>query len=121
MPIPPQHSSRLTVPALPTSLPHDEWADQERAGDCSPASQHKPLWQVKQCADFLGRSPRWIWSALTRRADEAGSIPHFHIGRSPRFFPDDIVAWVRAGCPPAATFTEWKAAQEKSQKRRGGY
>ncbi len=40
-------------------------------------------------------------------------------GASPRFFPDDIVAWVRAGCPPAATFAQWNAAEEKRQKRAG--
>ncbi len=77
------------------------------------------LWSVKDCAAYLKKSPRWLWSALTRQAIESGSIPHVRIGSSPRFFPDDIAAWVRAGCPPAATFAEWRAAEEKRQKRAG--
>ncbi len=53
------------------------------------------LWSTKECATYLRRSPRWLWSALTRRPEESGSIPHVRIGSSPRFFPDDIAAWVR--------------------------
>ncbi len=77
------------------------------------------LWSVKDCAAFLQRSRRWLWSALTRRPEEAGSIPHVRIGASPRFFPADIAAWVRAGCPPAATIAEWNAVEQKRQKRAG--
>ena len=75
------------------------------------------LWNAAQCAQYLGKSPRWLWSALTRRAEEPGSVPHVRIGKTPRFFPDDIAAWVRAGCPPAATFAEWIAAEEKHRSR----
>lgn len=75
------------------------------------------LWDVPACAEFLGKSPRWIWSALTRRPEEAGSIPHVRVGSSPRFFPDEIAAWLRAGCPPADTFADWRVAEEKSRKR----
>lgn len=75
------------------------------------------LWTIKESAGYLRRSPRWLWSALSRRPEEPGSIPHVRIGSAPRFFPDDIVAWVRAGCPPAATFSEWNAAEQKRQKR----
>lgn len=77
------------------------------------------LWTVKECAAFLRRSPRWVWSALTYQPTEAGSIPHVRIGASPRFFPDDIAAWVRAGCPPAATFAKWNATEQKRLKRAG--
>lgn len=77
------------------------------------------LWTIKDCAAYLQRSPRWIWSAIAQPAEQAGSIPHFRIGASPRFFPDDITAWVRQGCPPAATFSEWNAAENKRQKRAG--
>ena len=75
------------------------------------------LWCVKQCSGFLGKSPRWLWSALTRRPEEPGSVPHVRVGKTPRFFPDDIASWVRAGCPPAATFTEWQTAEEKRRNR----
>ncbi len=77
------------------------------------------LLSVPEAARYLQKSPRWIWSALTRRPDEPGSIPHVRVGSSPRFFPDDLAAWVRAGCPPAATFAEWNAAEQKRQKRAG--
>lgn len=77
------------------------------------------LWSVKECAIFLKRSPRWVWSAILRRVEEAGSIPHVRVGKSPRFFPDDIAAWIRAGCPPAATFAQWNATEQKRQKRAG--
>ena len=77
------------------------------------------LWTVADAAKFLRKSPRWLWSALTRRPEESGSVPHFRIGASPRFFPDDLAAWVRFGCPPAATFAEWQAAENKRQKRAG--
>ena len=77
------------------------------------------LWSVKECAAYLRRSPRWVWSALVVPASNAGSIPHVRIGASPRFFPADVMAWVRQGCPPAATFAEWNVAEQKRQKRAG--
>ncbi len=83
------------------------------------ASGKTTLWSVPDAAKYLQKSPRWIWSALTRRPDEPGSIPHVRVGSSPRFFPDDLAAWVRAGCPPAATFAKWNAAEQKRQKRAG--
>jgi hypothetical protein len=72
------------------------------------------LWTVKEVADYLRRSPRWVQKALTYRPENPGSIPHFRLGavnskkRAPRFDPEDIRAWVKAGCPPAATFLSWK-------------
>ncbi len=82
------------------------------------SSTPAPLWNVKQCAAYLGKSPRWLWSAITRRGEEPGSIPHVRIGNAPRFFPDDIAAWVRAGCPPAATFAEWNCASKPLSSRK---
>lgn len=72
------------------------------------------LWNAKDCAAYLGKSPRWLWSALTRQPHEPGSIPHVRIGKSPRFIPADIQAWVRNGCPPAATFSAWQARPNRS-------
>jgi len=65
------------------------------------------LWDAKRCAEFLQKSPRWLWSALRLAPDQPGSIPHVRVGKTPRFIPADIEAWVRQGCPPAATFREW--------------
>src|SRR5436190_21538332 len=84
-----------------------------------PALDLDTLCTLAETARFLKKSPRWVWSALTRRPEEPGSLPHFRIGTSPRFFPDDMAAWVRAGCPPAATFAAWREAQEKRKHRAG--
>ena len=62
------------------------------------------LWDMRACALYLGKSPRWLWSALQKRPEEPGSIPHARIGHTPRFVPADIEAWVRQGCPPAKAF-----------------
>ena len=70
------------------------------------------MWTVKECAAYLKKSPRWLWSAMTRRPEEPGSVPHVRVGASPRFFPDDIAAWVRQGCPPAATFAAWNGKRK---------
>jgi len=75
------------------------------------------LWTVIEASKFLRKSPRWVWSALTRRPEETGSIPHVRIGSSPRFFPEDLAAWVRAGCPPAATFAEWQNPENRRSNR----
>ena len=80
-------------------------------------TEKRTLWTVPEAAKFLRKSPRWLWSSLTRRPEEAGSVPHVRIGSSPRFFPEDLAAWVRAGCPPAATFGQWQAAENKRQIR----
>jgi hypothetical protein len=86
----------------------------------SAKSSATTLWTVRDCAAYLRRSPRWLWSTIAHRPEEPGSIPHFRIGSSPRFFPDDIAAWVRQGCPPAATFADWKNSEEKRRHRAVG-
>ncbi|HEY3325058.1 MAG TPA: helix-turn-helix domain-containing protein [Planctomycetota bacterium] len=78
-----------------------------------------PLWSVAEVATFLGKSPRWVWRALTITPDDAGSVPHVRIGASPRFVPDHIRRWILDGCPPAATFRAWQDADEKRQRRAG--
>ena len=78
---------------------------------------HESLWDVRKCAAYLGKSPRWLWSALKNRPEEPGSVPHVRIGATPRFIPADIQNWVRMGCPPAAMFADWSRIQEKRTKR----
>ena len=75
------------------------------------------LWDVKACAAYLLRSPRWVWACLTRRPEEAGSIPHVRLpGGAPRFVPGDVAEWVALGCPPAATFKAWQDAAKKRNR-----
>ena len=45
------------------------------------------LWTTNECAEFLRRSPRWLRSALSRPADDRGSVPHIRIGATKRSFP----------------------------------
>lgn len=85
-----------------------------------------PLWTVANAATFLARSERWVWEALLQDPEKPGSIPFIRIpgGRgsrgqgSPRFVPTEIVQWVAAGCPPAATFRAW-CVEERKGKRHG--
>jgi hypothetical protein len=80
----------------------------------TPSINVAALWSVTECARFLGKSPRWILSAIARRPADKGSIPHVRIGKSPRFFPNDIVEWVRLGCPPAEVLVEWKKPRKRA-------
>jgi hypothetical protein len=72
------------------------------------------LWSVSECAAFLHRSRRWVYRALIRPADQKGSIPHVRVGRAPRFFPEDIIAWVRRDCPPASFMQDVR--EDKAKK-----
>ncbi len=45
------------------------------------------------CA-MLSMGERRLWSLTNRRA-----IPSFKIGKSRRYCPDELRAWIRAGCP----------------------
>lgn len=66
------------------------------------------LWRVGDAAAFLRCSERKLYEMLKTPATEPGSIPHLHLpGRALRFIPADLEAWVRDGCPPAATFAKW--------------
>jgi hypothetical protein len=83
-----------------------------------------PLWTVSNAARFLARSERWVWDALSQDPEKPGSIPFIRIpgGRgsrghgSPRFVPTEIIQWVAAGCPPAATFRSWSLSDQKGKK-----
>jgi predicted DNA-binding transcriptional regulator AlpA len=62
------------------------------------------LLTAAQAAALLGRSVR-TW----RTWDAAGKIPQaIRVGRSAFWRPDELRAWVAAGCPDRAT---WKALQ----------
>ena len=75
----------------------------------------EPLWTVKEVAEFLRRSKRWVWSALNVEADQAGSIPHMRLNNSPRFCPRIIQAWAEAGFPTAAVFKAMNSKRKDSR------
>jgi excisionase family DNA binding protein len=50
----------------------------------------KNLWNHLRTAEFLDRSPHTIRGMVSR-----GEIPYIKIGRSVRFDPDAIIAWVQ--------------------------
>ena len=47
------------------------------------------LWGVEELARFLGMSTSWVY-----RSTEAGLVPYRRVGRSLRFLPAEIRAWV---------------------------
>lgn len=75
----------------------------------SPQDSTPRLWTVRDVARYLARSDRWVWSGLRHPDTEKGSIPHQRLppGGTPRFDPEEIKEWVRAGCSPVATFRQW--------------
>ena len=77
------------------------------------------LWGVKDVAAFVAKSERWVRYALVIPPTKAGSIPHFRVGESPRFDPDEIRGWARAGCPPVSEFRRAKNNNRKLQRRVG--
>jgi predicted DNA-binding transcriptional regulator AlpA len=52
------------------------------------------LIKVPAACEFLCMSPRRLWT-LTNN----GAIPSRKIGRSVRYVPAELAAWVTAGCP----------------------
>jgi excisionase family DNA binding protein len=50
----------------------------------------KPLWDFKQVANFIGKSPHTIRGMVSR-----GQIPFIKLNRSCRFDPDRIEQWVQ--------------------------
>jgi len=66
------------------------------------------LWTVRETAAYLGKSARWLFDVLRTPESEPGSIPFVRIGRSPRFIPDDIRAWLDMQCPPVILFRKWR-------------
>ena len=52
-------------------------------------SAQSPLWDSKQLAEYLGISPRYV-GKLVRE----GRVPFIRIGRSLKFRPEEISAWV---------------------------
>jgi excisionase family DNA binding protein len=66
------------------------------------------LWTVDELARFLNMSGRWVRKRLCYRPEEQGSIPHVRFGRTPRFDPTEIRAWVQAGTPPASDWAAWQ-------------
>jgi hypothetical protein len=77
------------------------------------------LWTVKDAAAFLQKSRRWMFLQLRLPDDAVGSIPHVKLGRTPRFIPDDMQAWAAMGFPPAATFRQWRDAENRRQRKAG--
>ena len=50
----------------------------------------KNLWNTKDLADFLGKSPQWVRENVNEL-----SIPALKLGQQWRFDPDDIYIWIK--------------------------
>ena len=90
--------------------------DQQIAPQATVIHGTDSLWTIADCAKFLRKSPRWVWSAISISPDCPGSIPFVRVGVSPRFLPAHVKRWVLDGCPPAATLRDWIEAKEKRRK-----
>lgn len=60
----------------------------------TPTRPEGALWDVSECAAFLGLSPSWVY----KRA-QAGELPAVRIGAALRFEPEEIRAWLRGQRP----------------------
>lgn len=63
----------------------------------APDAERPLLIDAKHAKALLGIGERQLWVLSNRRA-----IPSFKIGKSRRYCPDELRAWVRAGCPTEA-------------------
>ena len=59
----------------------------------------------------MGARPLWSWS-------RCGAIPSYKVGRSIRYRPDELQAWIDAGCPttPGAA-KQIRASMRKAVRR----
>lgn len=73
------------------------------------------LWRIREVAKYLSRSERWVSEALRRPLSQLGSIPVLRLpGGAPRFDPDEIREWVKAGCPSVEAFRAWQQTLHKA-------
>ena len=63
----------------------------------TPTTPAPLLIDAKAACALLCMDKRRLWVLSNRRA-----IPSFKIGKSRRYCPDELRAWVRAGCPTHA-------------------
>ena len=49
------------------------------------------LWDVRRAAKYLAKSATWVY-----REAESGRLPFRRIGRTLRFIPSELRAWVQA-------------------------
>lgn len=70
-----------------------------------PAQPPQPqLWTVSDAAAYLRKSESWVWQAVRTPQEQAGSIPHAKLGKSPRFIPEKLQKWAASGFPAVAEF-----------------
>ena len=80
---------------MTTSTPKAVRASLGESGVGSEASHSTPLLiDAKQAAVMLSLGARRLWSLTNCRA-----IPSRKIGRSIRYVPEEISAWIASGCP----------------------
>jgi excisionase family DNA binding protein len=59
------------------------------------------LIDAKEACELLRVCERRLWTLTA-----CGAIPSFKIGKSRRYSPDELRAWIRAGCPTDAGAAE---------------
>lgn len=67
------------------------------ANDTNTPTPPPLLIDAKAASSLLSMGERRLWVLTNCRA-----IPSFKIGKSRRYSPDELRAWIRAGCPTEA-------------------
>jgi excisionase family DNA binding protein len=52
---------------------------------------------IRSGCELTGLGERTVWSLINRNA-----LPHRRVGRAVMFVPEEVAAWISAGCPTAA-------------------
>lgn len=69
----------------------------EHAGTVGLSDNQKVLMTLDEVAQMTGLSRSWLRKLVMRK-----QIPHIHVGRLVRFFPEDVKAWLRKGARSAS-------------------
>ena len=72
-------------------------ASNRDVGACPLGDLSVLLVDVKKACALLSICERRLWSLTNCNA-----IPHYRIGKSVRYSPAELVAWVESGCPTDA-------------------
>lgn len=73
------------------------------ASDSTPPTTPAPMMLrgIRAGCQLTGLGERTVWLLTNRNA-----LPHRRVGRAVLFIPDEVAAWIRAGCPTEAGAAE---------------
>lgn len=87
----------------------------QSSGDLARTQEPAPLLHrgLAEAARLTGLGERTVWRLVNMNA-----LPHRRCGRALLFVPDELVAWIEAGCPQeAGSADRVRAAMRKGGRR----